>query len=547
MGVLHFFAWVRKTLARESVKISAPNQPIPVYPGTLCIDLNGVLHEAAQFVWHYGTYSDLGELKEAPKDEEVFERVIEIIEDLIERTGATALVVCGDGVAGAAKQAQQRQRRYKSGIDRIKSSSQRKKEGLAPAISFNNAKISPGTKWMFDLDKYMKPRMKALSKKMPVLYSSSSTPGEGEAKLFAWIRSRPPNERFIIHGKDADLIMLSLLDNHSIEVLRDDDELAVGVHVVDIDELSKDLVAYITDRSKSRVPAINDAQLVVDFVGMMFLVGNDFLPHSASLEIYDGAIDKLTDMYLASVVPTKKPLVDTKEKRFNRDSLSILFKEMQKSESRLILKKALNKRFRKDPLITQNVSVVDIGPDGENVKFNMQGYRRDYNKKHFKQGNPLSDAMSYLEGCDWVLGYYMEGIPSWNWYYPNLHAPLSHDLIKALTTYTPVSYGVTYPRDPWEQLLAILPPFSAHLLPKEFANTFTNNPKLYPTHPKINTDGKMAAWQGIVMVPFVSGRTLEELYHKVLTKMGGVNYASNSRQLSTYWMPNKKPMSIGWV
>ena len=61
--------------------------------------------------------------------------------------------------------------------------------------------------------------LKELCKSIKVVISNSSCPGEGEQKIFRYLRKVPDDGVNVIHGLDADLIMLSLLPQ-AIEDIR---------------------------------------------------------------------------------------------------------------------------------------------------------------------------------------------------------------------------------------------------------------------------------------------------------------------------------------
>ena len=138
-----------------------------------------------------------------------------------------------DGVAPRAKMNQQRSRRFRSAQEarEKKELEEDLKRGLIEAgHEFVKSKqdpwdsnvITPGTKFMLNLSEYVRFYIrKRIStdpawKKITVIFSDASVPGEGEHKIMAHIRHQRtqtnynPNLVHCLHGLDADLIMLAL-------------------------------------------------------------------------------------------------------------------------------------------------------------------------------------------------------------------------------------------------------------------------------------------------------------------------------------------------
>lgn len=154
------------------------------------------------------------------------ERLFDIIEP------KKLLYMAIDGVAPKAKMNQQRSRRFKS----ISCSEIEKRAYLELKERFiaenkmvpeettywDSNVITPGTEFMHELSialKYFiehKITNDEKWKNVVVIFSDSNVCGEGEHKIFNFIKSQraqpgyDPNTRHVIHGMDADLIMLSL-------------------------------------------------------------------------------------------------------------------------------------------------------------------------------------------------------------------------------------------------------------------------------------------------------------------------------------------------
>ncbi|XP_031572714.1 5'-3' exoribonuclease 2-like [Actinia tenebrosa] len=270
-----------------------------------------------------------------------------------------------DGVAPRAKMNQQRSRRFRASKEsREKSEEMAKirselaaKGALLPPEKdktehFDSNCITPGTEFMANLSVclgyYITDRLNNDPgwKNIKVILSDANVPGEGEHKIMDFIRKQraspghDPNTKHCLNGADADLIMLGLATHEPhFTIIREEFkpnqkrpcELCgqVGHEMAEctglpkekqgeFDELSKPVsqeVEFIfirinvlreyleRDLRLENLPFAYDFERCVDdWVFMCFFVGNDFLPHLPSLEIREGAIDRLVKFY-KNVVP----------------------------------------------------------------------------------------------------------------------------------------------------------------------------------------------------------------------------------------------------
>ncbi|GKV34983.1 hypothetical protein SLEP1_g43309 [Rubroshorea leprosula] len=155
--------------------------------------------------------------------------------------------------------------------------------------------------------------------------------------------------------------------------------------------------------------------------------------------------------------------------------------------------------------------------ESDKVKLGFPGWRERYYKEKFSAETPdkietirKEIVHEYTEGLIWLLLYYFSEVPSWSWFYPYHYGPFASDL-KGLAQ-VKVKFGKGRPFKPFEQLLGILSPISAHLLPKPFARLMKDENSsiidFYPNDFEIDTDGKRFAWQGICKLPFIDEERL---------------------------------------
>ena len=82
--------------------------------------------------------------------------------------------------------------------------------------------------------------------------------------------------------------------------------------------------------------------------------------------------------------------------------------------------------------------------------------------------HPEMVCHDYLGGMQWVITYYLEGVPDWKWYYPYHYAPSASMICENMKTFVHPEFdkNKTTAADPFQQLLSVLPPKSAYLLPQ---------------------------------------------------------------------------------
>ncbi|KAG1791534.1 exoribonuclease 2 [Suillus plorans] len=105
----------------------------------------------------------------------------------------------------------------------------------------------------------------------------------------------------------------------------------------------------------------------------------------------------------------------------------------------------------------------------------------------------------YVEGIAWVLHYYCQGNPSWQWYYPYHFAPFASDF-EGLENMQ-IDFTLGQPFKPYEQLMGVFPPASRKHIPEVFHDLMTNEESpihdFYPSTFQIDMNGKKMSGKGL--------------------------------------------------
>ncbi|RYC65280.1 hypothetical protein CHU98_g952 [Xylaria longipes] len=144
---------------------------------------------------------------------------------------------------------------------------------------------------------------------------------------------------------------------------------------------------------------------------------------------------------------------------------------------------------------------VRLWEDGYADRYYEQKFHVDAKDLDFRR----KVAWAYTEGLAWVLRYYFQGCPSWEWFYPYHYAPFAQDF-KDLAKLE-IKFEKGRIARPFEQLMSVQPAASRHVLPDAFHHLMTDSESpiidFYPEDFVVDLNGKKMAWQGVALLPFI--------------------------------------------
>lgn len=545
----------------------------------LYIDGNAIIHPCASKVFNYGEdkipISPYDNYSIDVKIKKVFDLLFQEITKIVsffDPSDLKVVYLAIDGSAPSAKQAQQRQRRFLS--------DKGQEIDFTPVTEvFDNTQITPGTLFMLNLTKYCNMKIRELItngawKKFEVIFSDSSTPGEGEHKLLDYYRILGEEEKKLRHtilSPDADLVMLefgTLAPN--IYLLRPDQskDRKTGalsrVGYYDFIDLSS--IMFSRTNIQTLAEFLNrgkeyERQSVDDFILLGFFVGNDFLP---MIQMFVRLRDGL-DMMMRRL--RKSGEFITTKRKINMNSFRRFIGSLAKEEVGF-LEAQLDFEFSDEMFINKTLQSCASGG-----KLDYDLYRKKYYTKAFNGGITVKSpkkfdeeqvkemSIAYLKMLAFVLQYYTVGLPSWEFLYPYNYAPLMKDLYKyseelvdsnaakgsSKEAWSP-KFSKGQPAAPIQQLLSVLPVTSVRNIPEAFQRLMLseNSPLVeagyYPRSYHIDYEGKTDAHRGIVILPFVDIPTVRKAYEKVIDELGYSPRRNRVGPAHIYrWRPKKKP------
>jgi len=257
-------------------------------------------------------------------------------------------------------------------------------------------------------------------------------------------------------------------------------------------------------------------------------MGNDFLPHFYALYMRLGLLDKVLEIYNEIYNELNECLII--DNKINHSFLLKLIQKLSIREDQLVKNRANAMVYKK--LIKHGHSPeekFEHFPDYFRnkeifINFGNEGWRQRYYDTIGETNNIENMCREYVNGLAWNIKYYTSSDPTnssvnQSWYYPYLHAPLLKDLAEYLES-SPIHYpmnNIDKKYSSLQQLAIILPPQSAHLLPKSWKPVILANDKIYVKRFKLDPIGAVFRWECSPELPFNDESILKELDKCVLT------------------------------
>ncbi|KAG9155269.1 hypothetical protein Leryth_024622 [Lithospermum erythrorhizon] len=187
---------------------------------------------------------------------------------------------------------------------------------------------------------------------------------------------------------------------------------------------------------------------------------------------------------------------------------------------------------------------VRLGEDGWKKRFYVEKFSADVSDEIECLRKKL--VQKYTEGLCWVLLYYFSGVPSWTWFYPYYYGPFASDF-KGLSQ-VKVKFEKGVPFRPLDQLMAVLPPRSAHALPGPFKKLMLDEISpiinFYPKDFEIDADGKRFIWQAICKLPFIEEDRLLTETRKLRSVLKDHEMGRNAEISELLFVENSTPLGV---
>lgn len=535
MGIPSYFSFLIKNHSYIVKKLIHFNQTIH----NLYLDSNSIVYDCLrELSKDYEKYKNDNKFE----DELIKQVALKIEEYIITIKPKNNVFIAFDGVAPVAKLEQQRTRRHKSKFE----SKVFHKLNISTGKSWDKTAITPGTNFMKKLDKQVDNYFKNQEKKYKVnkiIFSGSNQRGEGEHKLFGYIRKykyQHENQRTIIYGLDADLIMLSL--NHlrlcrKIYLYREAPAFIGSInsdlnpdegYLLDINELGKEIILELNNNKRAKDE--NEKNKLYDYIFLCFFLGNDFLPHFPSLNIRTNGIYTILNAYkevFKNSDVNKSNLTNGKKIYWNNVYKLISYlaeNEYENIMSEYKIREKWEKRvFKNTTDDEKKMKYLHIPIKNRTTELYINPYESFWQSRYYTklflqtETKKLKQNIctNYLEGLEWVINYYSFGCIDWTWHYKYNYPPLFQDLKKYVPRFNTVFIKNHEKSDEnvheLTQLAYVLPRESLYLLGTLEKKILKGLSSCYTKNLQLEWSFCKYIWESHIILPYLDIDTLKNI------------------------------------
>lgn len=323
-----------------------------------------------------------------------------------------------------------------------------------PSTNFDTIAITAGTKFMTKLGERLKQTNVFRTNGVKISVSASDEPGEGEHKLFDYLRNNGGIS--LVYGVDADLFMLAInnfylygkvylfreIPEQFEFVFRDGRFIKGTPYLIDIPELFKIFAKKMNGGREVDEKDSYYGSLSHDYVFMFMFLGNDFMPHLPSLDYRSDDSLKIFYAYNYMRGETKNStltyndgnkinwqnvqkfvqfLSENEQAYFNEtDRKRTKFERELRGSGELSINNIINPKV----LMNKYDRIPYLERDVENEI--LKDVPNNYYRILFDDDQFDTDKLcqNYAEALEWIMRYYTWGCKDWRWSYKYCYPPL---------------------------------------------------------------------------------------------------------------------------
>lgn len=531
MGIPSYFSYIIKNHAN----IIRNRRKLLTVFSSLYMDCNSIIYDCVRSIESDTEQRPRGFNIESAIINAVIAKIEKYVDDI---QPSNVVYIAFDGVAPFAKMEQQRIRRHKTGY---LSEISRKSKGIVECGEyFNTTAITPGTEFMNLLSLQVKRAFERGLSAKTVVVSGSDEPGEGEHKMFQYMRENAGKDEIIaVYGLDADLIMLSVFHCFScknIFIFRESPEF--GKAYLE-DNFARDECLFLDNRvlagailSEMGVNMSDSTESVgriYDYIFACFLLGNDFLPHFPALNIRTHGNYTILETYRNVIARfADRRFISLSTGNIQWRWVKVFLQELAKNEHEFIRNEyesrhKMEKRYYPTTTHEERTTAFDNIPtlyraEEHYINPNEFGWECRYYKvalHSFEKSTMDKLCNNYLEGLEWTFKYYTEGCPHWRWKYNYHYPPLIKDLVNYIpnfeTAFIDDKKGINKPFRPSTQLAYVIPRWNHSLLPKKIQKHLRQTNYVDLSELKFQWMFCRYFWESHALLPSISLTELETL------------------------------------